>query len=328
MCMSQVSQFEADPFLKLLTDALRAGPGSPQWHEAVRQLREVNPSEADEYRLIITAREHLESGRDYRSIRAGQGFTRKVMDAIEQESGRRGRLPLANVIAGIAALCVVSVIVVLCVVLYRGGAPAGTVDELAGMYFGKPAIASEFIDSTPPEWQQFGLAPVKPLAGRGLRGGHFAENEREYRGGGVHAASPLPVEQAFALEATIRTGKATSQVDLQVFVAESPNFAGAKATGDREFVVELLDGQVSIFKPVTSLAAGPARVDSAGGTLRLLIKIDRTFTVVECDGRQIYAGPHGLGTGAQRWPGVRFLTRGPEKGLEDVSVQSLRVLKP
>ena len=37
--MSQTN-IEADPFLKLLTDALRAGPGSPEWHQAVAQLRE------------------------------------------------------------------------------------------------------------------------------------------------------------------------------------------------------------------------------------------------------------------------------------------------
>ena len=77
------TQFESDADLKLLTDALRAGPASPQWHEAVTQLRAggVNGSDAsaDEYRLLVAARENLESGREYRSVRAGPGFTRKVM---------------------------------------------------------------------------------------------------------------------------------------------------------------------------------------------------------------------------------------------------------
>ena len=111
-------------------------------------------------------------------------------------------------------------------------------------------------------------------------------------------------------------------------MAESPEFEGDKATSAREFVVELLNGQVSVFKPVTSLAGGPGKVANGAGTIRLLVKIDRRFAVVECDGKQLYAGPHGLSADAQRWPGVRFLTRGPEKGLEDIAVQSLRVLKP
>ena len=182
--MSEVTQFEADPFLRLLTDALRAGPGSPQWHEAVRQLHAVNPTEADEYRLIITAREHLESGRDYRSIRAGPGFTRKVMEAIEQESGRRGRLPVANLIAAIAVVVIIGIVVVLGVILYRGVEPAGTVGDLDRMYFGHPAVVSDFAEGAPAELKTFGLVPVKSVAGRGLRGGYFQQAERADRRGG------------------------------------------------------------------------------------------------------------------------------------------------
>ena len=55
--------FESDDFLSLLTDALRAGPGSPPWHEALQRLRAGGIQHADEYRLLVTAREHLESGR-------------------------------------------------------------------------------------------------------------------------------------------------------------------------------------------------------------------------------------------------------------------------
>ena len=65
--------FDSDAFLTLLTDALRAGPGSPQWHDALRTLRAGGIEHADEYRLLVAAREHLESGREYRSIRAGPG---------------------------------------------------------------------------------------------------------------------------------------------------------------------------------------------------------------------------------------------------------------
>src|SRR5437773_747365 len=62
---------ESDPLFTLLTDALRAGPGSPEWHQAVARLREDGANGSDEYKLLQTAREHLESGRDFRAVRAG-----------------------------------------------------------------------------------------------------------------------------------------------------------------------------------------------------------------------------------------------------------------
>ena len=72
-----------DPFLTLLTDALRAGPGSPEWHQAVSQLK-VSGENVDEYKLLIEAREALESGRDYRSVRAGAGDRSDTVDCWEE----------------------------------------------------------------------------------------------------------------------------------------------------------------------------------------------------------------------------------------------------
>ena len=66
--------FESDQFLALLTEALRAGPGSPEWHEAVETLRSDGSHDMDEYRLLIAARENLEKGKDYRSVRGAGVF--------------------------------------------------------------------------------------------------------------------------------------------------------------------------------------------------------------------------------------------------------------
>src|SRR4051794_25434770 len=113
------TQFDSDQFLKLLTEALRAGPGSPQWHEAVNQLKSTTLAEADEYRMLVNAREHLESGRDYRSIRAGAGFTKKVMAAIDQESAaatQSSAPPSATMIALLAAGLILAVIIVVGVI--------------------------------------------------------------------------------------------------------------------------------------------------------------------------------------------------------------------
>src|SRR5262249_24335648 len=124
----ETSRFDSDQFLRLLTDALRAGPGSPQWHEAVMQLRSANPSETDEYRLIIQAREHLQRGRDYRIIHAGPEFSRKVLESVEQESAGSPP-PAANIIAVLGVLGILAAIVIVIVLLYRGSGSTGTISD-------------------------------------------------------------------------------------------------------------------------------------------------------------------------------------------------------
>ena len=61
------TEVENDPFFQLLTDALRAGPASPPWREAVAKLREQGGDGpgpgSDEYRLLIEARQNLEVGK-------------------------------------------------------------------------------------------------------------------------------------------------------------------------------------------------------------------------------------------------------------------------
>src|SRR5665213_1112555 len=95
------ANMEANPLFGLLTDALRAGPGSPQWRDAIAALREQGVEGADEYNLLLEVRENLESGKDYREVRAGTGFTRKLLSEIEKEqpAGKRSGLPTATWIA-------------------------------------------------------------------------------------------------------------------------------------------------------------------------------------------------------------------------------------
>src|SRR5947199_10863707 len=88
---------QSDQFMTLLTDALRSGPGSPEWHQAVKILR-ASDQNVDEYTLLYSAREHLESGKDYRSVRAGTGFTRKVLEQSEEQA-TTPPAPTADIIA-------------------------------------------------------------------------------------------------------------------------------------------------------------------------------------------------------------------------------------
>src|SRR5215469_2297716 len=136
MTMSQHLDVERDPFLTLLTDALRAGPGSPEWHEAVAQLKTSNEN-VDEYKLLIDAREALESGKDYRSVRAGAGFTRKLMTGLEEQTLQK-RPHLGTLIAILAGVVVVLVIAVVAYELYPRTPADDTpraIAELASTYF-------------------------------------------------------------------------------------------------------------------------------------------------------------------------------------------------
>lgn len=325
--MLETSQFEADEFLRLLTDALRAGPASPQWHEAIARLRAGGIQDADEHRLLMTARERLESGREFRSIRAGPGFTRKVLHAVELEADRKPGLPLASIVALVAGAALLIVVVILGFLLSRTPQKRASAEELASLYFGTTLISSEFSGTIGPEWRTFGLAPVISARAKGLRGSRGTGNGRDYQSGGIVTVSPMPAAQSFALEANVRMERPTHQVDLRIFLSDRPTLQ-SDASGTWEFAVDLINGQISVFMPDGKSAPETIRVDQEQGWAHIVIKVNREFAIVEVDGRQLYAGAHALSPHADRWAGVRFLTRGPEPAMEDVIVQSLRILKP
>src|SRR5687768_12556755 len=143
--------FESEQ-LQLLTEALRAGPGTPAWREAL-STQEHAPG-ADEYKLVYAARERLASGRQYREVRAGQGFTRKVFDAIEEEGSRARAVPSANLIAAVTALVILSVLaIVTYFVMPRQDkrSPA----ELSETYFVNTLSSSRFDGELGMEWSAF-----------------------------------------------------------------------------------------------------------------------------------------------------------------------------
>ena len=317
--MAEGVQFETDEFLKLLTDALRAGPGSPQWHDAVMRLRNSTLADADEYRMLITAREHLESGRDYRSIHAGPGFTRKVMDQIDQEAaGRKAVGPSANMLAVIGGVVLLAAVALIVAIIVRSAPPGGpTVDDLRQMIFSRTITTAEFTGGIPADWRAFGLEPT--IGPRGLRGGVLKGNEKEYKAGGIYLAKPLPAGDAFAVESAVHLASPGNRVDLQLFISEDPALQLPQ-----DFVVDVKNGEVAAYRPEGKLAGEVVKLPR--GDVQVLIKLDRQHVIVEAGGKTIYAGPHGLSPDKPRHPGIRFLTRGHES--DEVTVQSIRILKP
>src|SRR5688572_31309804 len=119
---SPTTPAEHAPFFQLLTEALRAGPGSAQWGEAVAKLRDGGVEGGDEYKLILRAREDIGLGRDFRKVSAGPGFTRKVLDAVEREGTRGSGVPTATIVAILSGLVIIAVIITVIVIMSGGGA--------------------------------------------------------------------------------------------------------------------------------------------------------------------------------------------------------------
>jgi hypothetical protein len=332
---------ETDPFFQLLSDALRAGPGSAQWGEAVAKLRDGGVEGADEYRLIIRAREDLEKGREFRRVSAGPGFTRKVLEAVEQEGGRKHNgIPTATIVAVLAGLVILAVIVTTIVLMSRGGGGAvdareAAIKRLEATSFPVAVTSASFVrepQASTENWRNVGQLPLD--RGRGMTAGMpkgattapTTQSAAATVGGAVVTVEPLPAGASAAIEAEVElpaAGPHAGEPLTQVFVSDSSDFAPATATSPREIVWTYRAGRMS----VDAGGSGPQQsldLSAAGKAVKLSIRFDERIAIVEADGRRVYAGPHGLTPGASRYVGVRFIRAagesGPSAALRSVNV--------
>ena len=300
-----------DPFFELLTDALRAGPGSPQWRDAVAALRVKGADDSDEYRLLIRTREDLESGREYRSVRAGTGFTRNVMDRLgEQESDTRKTLPIANIIA---IVCAIAIIVAVGYIIYRVASPAPEPDQQAienliaeSNHFLTDIADAHFAGAVPDGWKQIGSLGL--TFNDALRPDASTTNE----GGGVYYLSPVVASPSFMVEAMIDAPKATDAMWVQVFASADPSFSADRATSSQELVWTLAGNSQSV---AINGNVKPISTKPPTGQFPVRLLINGNLAVVEvgqrkADGKieftKVWAGAHHL-PGADRYVGVRFL---------------------
>ena len=331
-----MTQIDSDPFLHLLTDALRAGPGSAQWGEAVARLREGGVEGADEYKLLLRARENIESGRDYRAVRPGAGFTRKVLDGIDQDGGGRRRgVPMATIIAVVSGLVILGIVVTV-LVLFTGGDPKTpqqlALERLEATSFSVAAASADFegiAPRVPPGWRFIGQlgfdasGPLKVAASPVGEPGAFV-------GGGLVTSNPVPADRAGSIEAEIAlpSGAAAGTGLTQVFVSDSADFSPDRATSPREIVWVYRDGRVTV--DADGRTQGEA-VNVGGGagateptTVNVRITFDKDVAIVESGGRRLYAGPHGLASDAPRYAGVRFI-RTVGEASEGAGIRSVNV---
>lgn len=324
--MPQQLDVEKDPFLLLLTDALRAGPGSPQWHEAVAQLK-TSTEPVDEYKLLLEAREALESGKDYRSVRAGPGFTRRLNDQLDRPQPRSPRIHPASLIAIVAIVAVVAAIGVTIYKLYPrpvSDDSSRQIEELATTFISDEVTSSTFEDGIPAAWRTIGSLPL--AASGGLKAGPASVPDGGYIGGGIVLNDSLRGAQAIAVQATLHVSHSDEGLIPQVFVSTDSEFSADRAVSAHENSHELvwqLKGDlqnVVVDGRITRQAS--INLKAPSHIVRLILKGD--LAIVECDGRRLWSG-HSAQDDSPRYIGVRFLRKGG-KNAADASIQSVRVL--
>ena len=329
--MPKAAELESDPFFELLTDALRAGPGSPGWHEAVAKLRSEGANGSDEYTLLRTAREHLESGRDYRAVRAGPDFTRRLLTRLDDEDATRKGLPTANVVMIVSTLAILAVLGGVALLLNRGGGSGAprqqeAATNLATIFFPTEAVVARFDNSVPPGWREIGRLPL--VIEGSLRPAVVPMDPGNYIGGGVVTSEPLPAEEPFALEAVVTVPENPADFIAELFVSDSPDFSETRATAPAE-LVWLLQGA---DQKVMLKGRNEGRVETLkqfDKPLTVRIVVDRERALVESrrgdEATTLWSGSHGLSPGTPRYAGVRFI-RGSGGGDEVAAVRSMRVL--
>src|SRR5665213_208410 len=328
------ANMEANPLFGLLTDALRAGPGSPQWRDAIAALREQGVEGADEYNLLLEVRENLESGKDYREVRAGTGFTRKLLSEIEKEqpAGKRSGLPTATWSAILCGfLIAVGVGFLIHGLMSNTQTLSGSIDGLQDKSnrFVDTLASAAFDKSIPSDWHEIGSLPLQ--ADRGLRpalSDAVTTRNSALLGGGMVWNQLVPAEQAFAVDVAIHAARPTAAVLLEAFVSTDPNFSASKGTASRDLVWQLDGREQHILLSGSGQALKSPPAFSQGETIRLIVNRDvAIIELVKSDNKtqRLWAGPHALGAGP-RIVGVRFLQTGAP-GKEDLSVTSITITK-
>jgi hypothetical protein len=291
--MTSTSPTEHDPFFQLLTEALRAGPGSAPWGEAVARLRDGGVDGADEYAVLLRAREDIQMGRDYRKVSAGPGFTRKVLEAVEREGTRRG-VPTATIVAILSGLVILGVIITVIVIMSRGGT-YGPIDRLENVSM-----------------------PVSIAAGAvpgNLSGFAVTEDKDAKRPGkSLVTSQALDADRPAMLECEFVVPPTDGQQMIVLFVNDSSNtptdvyWTYSKGRAD----VDLASNSPP------SIALG-----TPGATLKASIRFDREVAIIEAGGRRLYAGPHHL-TATPRHAGMQIIDP-PSGSAKSVEIKSISV---
>lgn len=321
--MSMHVDIHSQAFEQLLAEALRAGPGSPQWQQAVAILREAG-TEGEEFAVLCQAREDLESGKKYRSIHAGPGFTRKLMDRLENEKLPQWSMPTASIVVYIAIAVVVIGASVICWQMVAPSHAKRTLADLQDVFCVTPVEDVRFENAMPEGFKRIGLLPVE------VRGGLVADVRpragNQTWGGGVYREKSIPDDMACAIEMSIEVTNPQGTLIPQLFISDEAAFSPDKALSPRELVCLIEAGEVRVVLPDgRTVAQTPLVLDAAGQAI-LRIKLTDQLAIVEHGGKALWSGEYHMAHHA-RYVGVRYLTRGGDNSTGAI-IRSLRIMKP
>jgi hypothetical protein len=320
-----------DPLFELLTDALRGGPGSESWSAALARLS-ASP-DMDDYALLLTARQRLESGKSFGTVKAGAGLTDAVMAGVaaaaesERDAMRIGR-PKARTIAALAAAAALVIFsfaaIVFEVMIYSSDSNEVRV-QLPSRRSDRTAGFQNFDSIIPVGWHPIGMLSVK--ADRGLR---LASGEREIeQTGGLLRMEPLPANRHFDVEANIRY-RGGASVAPQLFLTDNVEIRDDHVTdAGHEFVWTLLHDRPSVRLPDKTLQTDTAFLESGvSSTFGVKIKMNGASAAVEANfGNHkcsVWNGSHRLDADKPWRLGVRFVVLG-DKNDDSVALESIRV---
>ena len=313
---------ESDPLFTLLTDALRAGPGSPQWSQAIAAIK-ARGSESSEYQALVTARENLASGKEYRTVRAGAGFTRKVLTQIEQaaDPSEKG-LPTTTWIAAVSAIAIVGVLGWIAYLLIPPEKASPGIEQLTGTLFSTQLQTLAFNGPLRGDWATMGSMPLDTA--KGLRA--ITPGPKQTMGGGIYWTSPIAPDQPIAVEAVVHTNRPAEDLTLQLFVTDNPDFSADRGSSSHELVWQVKGPTAQVFLP-SGLSEGQVERNKEIKDRTVRIVFNREVATIDMNGKRLWAGPNQLAKDQARYVGVRLIRTGGERN-EAVVLQSLRVLKP
>ena len=317
---------EGDATLRLLTDALRTGPGSPEWAAAVEATRAMPPSPGlDEWAVLLTARDRLAAGRSYRSVRAGPGFGRRVMARVDELAAaqpQRGRSPLSpGLFALVGVGVVVGVIGLLLAILFRSGSTEITGQgDLATAYFRQSFASASLTGVRPPGWRVIGSLPLSDTDRLALSSA--ARLTAAYAGGGLVTQRAVPGDEPLSVQATFHFGRVVGPACVpQLFVTDRPDYSADKGVSPHELVWLVQEGQGQVAVADGQVAAPRVRVHD-DVAVKVVVAADGSAAVV-CNGQPLWSGASGL-VDRPRFGGVRLLYRTGDRR-EAVTVTGLEV---
>jgi len=324
---SEASGLPTGDLFEVLTDALRAGPGSPEWAAAV--LRIGNGAGAAEYRLLLSARQRLEAGKSFRSIESTPQLTHAVLASVSAEAARPWFSPARQLSARAQVVMIAAAAVVILTVaglmaqwMVMQSRP-GTYLYIPKAHATQPGLMS-FESLIPDGWKPIGSLRVKAERGLRLAGGPKQIDQS----GGLVWQAVLSASKPFKVVASVRYLNGAS-VSPEIFVSDDADFDDDRpAERNHEFVWTMLSDTPQVRMADRTLAlAGETVEPGKETTLGVQIEMSgATATVATSCGKHCthWTGTHLLATDKAWRMGVRFVVHGSRHD-DCVAVESIRL---